>query len=128
MNSEVRRILDFWALGRKTEFVFYNQKTGEPFVDLDAGLENACKEAKIEGVTCHALRHTFASRLLEREAEESVRRRQNRGDPKTASFRPSPKFIGRSSDRFSARAARTNCHSERSKGRRPIVRILHERI
>jgi integrase len=61
----VRRILDFWALGQKNEFVFYNQKTGEPFVDLDAGLENACEEAKIEGVTCHTLRHTFASRLLE---------------------------------------------------------------
>ncbi len=69
INSEVRRILDFWALGQKNEFVFYNQKTGEPFVDLDAGLENACEQAKIEGVTWHTLRHTFASRLLERGAD-----------------------------------------------------------
>jgi integrase len=35
------------------------------FVDLDAGLELACKKTKVEGVTSHTLRHTFASRLLE---------------------------------------------------------------
>jgi site-specific recombinase XerD len=66
INSPVRRILDFWAMGKKNEFVFYNQKTGEPFVDLDAGLQLACKKAEIKGVTWHTLRHTFASRLLNR--------------------------------------------------------------
>ncbi len=66
INKPVRRILDFWALGRKNDFVFYNQKTGEPFVDLDAGLQLACEKAEIQGVTWHTLRHTFASRLLDR--------------------------------------------------------------
>lgn len=66
INSDVRRILEFWVLVRKNEFVFYNQETGKPFVDLDAGLELACKKAGITGVTWHTLRHTFASRLLER--------------------------------------------------------------
>ena len=28
VNPDVRRILEFWALGKKNEFVFYNQKTG----------------------------------------------------------------------------------------------------
>jgi len=69
INSEVRTILEFWNLGRKNEYVFYNQKTGERFVDLDAGLRLACKKAEIEGVTWHTLRHTFASRLLERGAD-----------------------------------------------------------
>ena len=66
INKPVRRILDFWALGRKNEYVFYNQKTGERFVDLDAGLQQACEKAEITGVTWHTLRHTFASRLLDR--------------------------------------------------------------
>lgn len=66
INRDVRRILEFWALGRKNEFIFYNQKTGEPFVDLDTGLQLACEKAEISGVTWHTLRHTFASRLLER--------------------------------------------------------------
>jgi integrase len=49
INREVRRILEFWLLGKKNEFVFYNQKTGEPFVDLDAGLQPACEKAEISG-------------------------------------------------------------------------------
>lgn len=63
---ESRRILEYWALGRKNEFVFYNHESGKPFVDLDAGLEKACKKASIYGVTWHTLRHTFASRLVSR--------------------------------------------------------------
>lgn len=66
INGEVRRILEYWALGRKSEFVFYNHATGKPLVDLGAGLDLACKKAGITGVTWHTLRHTFASRLLER--------------------------------------------------------------
>jgi integrase len=66
MNSETRRVLEAWALGRKSEFVFYNFETGKPFVDLSAGFALACRKAGITGVTWHSLRHTFASRLLDR--------------------------------------------------------------
>jgi integrase len=66
INSEARRVLEFWSLGRKNEFVFYNHETGKPFVDLKAGFALACRKAGIEGVTWHTLRHTFASRLLDR--------------------------------------------------------------
>ncbi len=49
-NTELRRVLEFWSRGRKSEFVFYNPETGKPFVDLSAGLALACKKAKITGV------------------------------------------------------------------------------
>jgi site-specific recombinase XerD len=65
INAAARRVLEYWALGRKNKFVFYNHETGEPFVDLKAGFALACRKAGIEGVTWHTLRHTFASRLLE---------------------------------------------------------------
>jgi integrase len=66
INGQARKVLEYWALGRRNEFVFYNPETGKPFVDLKAGFALACRKAGIEGVTWHTLRHTFASRLLDR--------------------------------------------------------------
>jgi integrase len=66
INAEARRVLSYWALGKKSQFVFYNHETGKPFVDLKAGFALACRKAGIEGVTWHTLRHTFASRLVAR--------------------------------------------------------------
>jgi integrase len=69
VNSQARRILEFWALGKRNGFVFYNHEPGKPFVDLKAGFALACRKAGIEGVTLHTLRHTFASRLLDRSVD-----------------------------------------------------------
>src|SRR5262249_39800045 len=66
INSGARKVLEAWALGRKSEFVFYNFETGKPFVDIKTGFARACKKAEIAGVTWHTLRHTFASRLVNR--------------------------------------------------------------
>ncbi|HEV2289717.1 MAG TPA: tyrosine-type recombinase/integrase, partial [Candidatus Acidoferrales bacterium] len=66
INADARKVLEYWALGKRNEFVFYNPDTGKPFVDLKAGFKLACKKAGVEGVTWHTLRHTFASRLVER--------------------------------------------------------------
>jgi integrase len=66
INSDVRKVLEYWRLGKRNDFVFYNPETGKPFVDLKAGFALACKRAGITGVTWHTLRHTFASRLLDR--------------------------------------------------------------
>jgi integrase len=69
INSEARKVLEYWALGKRNEFVFYNPDTGKPFVDLKAGFALACRKAGISGVTWHTLRHTFASRLVDRGAD-----------------------------------------------------------
>ena len=66
INSDARKVLEAWALGRKNEFVFCNFETGRPFVDLKAGFAQACRKAGITGVTWKTLRHTFASRLVSR--------------------------------------------------------------
>ena len=66
INGEARKVLEYWALGRRNESVFYNPETGTPFVDLKAGFGLACRKSGIEGVTWHTLRHTFASRLVGR--------------------------------------------------------------
>jgi hypothetical protein len=51
MNSEARRVVEAWALGRKNDFVFYNHDTGKPFVDLKAGFALVCRKAGFSGVT-----------------------------------------------------------------------------
>jgi integrase len=66
INAEALKVLQAWNLAKKNEFVFYNPATGKPFVDLKAGFSLACEKAEISGVTWHTLRHTFASRLLDR--------------------------------------------------------------
>ena len=66
MNAETVKVLQAWQLAKKNDFVFYNPETGKPFVDLKAGFALACRKAEISGVTWHTLRHTFASRLLDR--------------------------------------------------------------
>ena len=66
LNVEARKVLEYWALGKRNEFVFYNPETGKPFVDLKAGFGLARRKAGISGVTWHTLRHTFASRLVNR--------------------------------------------------------------
>lgn len=66
LNAEARKVLEFWRLGKKNEFVFYNPESGKPFVDLKTGFKLACNKAGITDVTWHTLRHTFASRLVNR--------------------------------------------------------------
>jgi integrase len=67
INSETRKVLEAWKLNKKNnEDVFYNPQTGKPFVDLKTGFALACEKSGISDVTWHTLRHTFASRLVNR--------------------------------------------------------------
>ncbi len=47
-------------------YVYSNPKTGKPYGDIRNGFIGACSRAGIEGLRFHDLRHTFASRLVER--------------------------------------------------------------
>ena len=64
----------FHARKNKSEYVFPNPKTGMPYVDLKRQFRNACRRADIKGLRFHDLRHTFASRLVEKGVDiETVR-------------------------------------------------------
>ena len=69
INSSGMKVLRAWEMNRKNDLVFYNCQTGNRFIDLKAGFAIACRRAKIDGVSWHTLRHSFASRLIERGAD-----------------------------------------------------------
>jgi excisionase family DNA binding protein len=58
-------------LKRKNEngqsaFVFLNPATKKPFLDMKTPFKRACRISGIEGLRFHDLRHTFATRLVEK--------------------------------------------------------------
>ena len=62
------------SLDGTSTYVFENHKTGKPTTTIRTSFETACKRAGIVGLTFHRLRHTVASRLIERHADiEEVR-------------------------------------------------------
>jgi len=53
----------------KSEYVFPNPKTGQPFTELKKSFKAACKRAGIEDLRFHDTRHSFATRLVESGAD-----------------------------------------------------------
>ncbi|MFC2161580.1 tyrosine-type recombinase/integrase [Acidobacteriota bacterium] len=50
----------------QSPYVYTNPGTKKPYGDMRNGFQGACKRADIKGLRFHDLRHTFASRLVER--------------------------------------------------------------
>lgn len=54
------------SLPKNSEYVFANPDTGKPYRDISEGFKNACGRANIENFRFHDLRHTVATRLVEK--------------------------------------------------------------
>ena len=54
------------SLPKNSEYVFANPDTGKPYRDISEGFKNACDRANIENFRFHDLRHTVATRLVEK--------------------------------------------------------------
>ncbi len=69
--NELRRLKIERSL---SPFVFSNPKTGKPYLDMKTAFKGACRRAGISNLRFHDLRHTFASRLVEKGVDvETVR-------------------------------------------------------
>jgi integrase len=55
--------------GKNERGVFLNPKTGKPYGKLQKSFRTACNKSGIKNLRFHDLRHTFASRLVERGAD-----------------------------------------------------------
>jgi len=53
-------------------YVFFNLETGSPFTTIKTAFNAACRRAKIQGLRFHDLRHTFATRLVEKGVDIST--------------------------------------------------------
>ena len=49
---------------KNTDYPFANPATGKPYVSIKKGFQKLMKQADIEGVTAHTLRHTAASIMI----------------------------------------------------------------
>jgi integrase len=54
------------GIKRNHPYVFINPDRGEPWQQVKKGFKSACLKAGVENLRFHDLRHTFATRLIER--------------------------------------------------------------
>jgi integrase len=63
LNSAMHAALSRLKVQAKSEFVF-TTRTGKPYDSIRTGFESACTRARLEGVTPHTTRHSFATKLI----------------------------------------------------------------
>jgi len=64
ISDKLLKVLE--SLPKINEYVFANPITGLPYKDISEGFNNALDKAKIENFRFHDLRHTVATRLVEK--------------------------------------------------------------
>jgi integrase len=75
LNQVARRVLEeLFSDEAVTNFIFLNERTGRNLTEIKRGFGTACREAGIEDLTFHDLRHTFATRLKDAGADKITRR------------------------------------------------------
>lgn len=62
----------FENIKRRSEFVFVNPKTNQPYIDLKKSFPTVIERAGIKDSRFHDLRHTVATRLVEKNIDLSV--------------------------------------------------------
>lgn len=71
INAKLEGMLEALSRVLGSPFVFTSPMTGEKgehrhFVNIDAAFRGACRRGNVQGASFHVLRHTFASRLVQR--------------------------------------------------------------
>lgn len=66
LNNASIAVLQRLKQGNNSPFVFYNPKTNHHMVTFRRSFATACKNAGLDGLRIHDLRHTFASLLVRR--------------------------------------------------------------
>jgi len=69
VNKELHVELIKLKKNERSEWVFLNLETGQPLKDVKRAFKGACSRAGIRDLRFHDLRHTFASRLIEKGAD-----------------------------------------------------------
>jgi excisionase family DNA binding protein len=65
MSSLVLETLEELRKGSNSEYIFVNPETKKHFIDVTESFKTACRNAEVEGLRIHDLRHTAASKMVE---------------------------------------------------------------